>query len=271
MASRKRKPLITGVTRARERAIQDRLRARLSSAFEKEWSREIWRTMQAYAREAAGSKDYGKVQLEHERKVRILVEREWRAGFAVFGKRVLDGARKYMPRDLQTKAALPVPRVDAYDKNVADWIRTFGSVKVTEIAGTTQTQAMSIINAANAAGVTAGENEVGISKAIMSAMRQEGATISQLRARVIARTEAHTASSASTHEAARALEFPTKKEWLASGDERTRPSHKAADGQTVTLDAPFVVEGENLQYPGDPTGSAENVINCRCCEGIVAA
>ena len=27
---------------------------------------------------------------------------------------------------------------------------------------------------------------------------------------------------------------------------------------------PFLVGGEQLLYPGDPAGSSENVINCRC-------
>ncbi len=29
---------------------------------------------------------------------------------------------------------------------------------------------------------------------------------------------------------------------------------------------PFIVGGEQLQYPGDPAGSAWNVISCRCTQ-----
>jgi len=29
------------------------------------------------------------------------------------------------------------------------------------------------------------------------------------------------------------------------------------------------VGGERLMYPGDPSGSAENVINCRCAVGHI--
>lgn len=47
-------------------------------------------------------------------------------------------------------------------------------------------------------------------------------------------------------------------------DTRTREAHFAADGQVVALDQPFVVDGEELDYPGDPNGSGDNVINCRC-------
>jgi hypothetical protein len=35
------------------------------------------------------------------------------------------------------------------------------------------------------------------------------------------------------------------------------------------MDEPFEVDGELLDYPGDPTGSAANVINCRCAVGYI--
>lgn len=54
------------------------------------------------------------------------------------------------------------------------------------------------------------------------------------------------------------------KEWVAVVDSRTRDAHKKADGQRVPIDEPFIVNGEKLMYPGDPNGSAENIINCRC-------
>ena len=55
-----------------------------------------------------------------------------------------------------------------------------------------------------------------------------------------------------------------QKQWRASIDASTRETHGEADGQIVDLDKPFIVQGENLMYPGDPAGSASNVINCRC-------
>ncbi len=47
-------------------------------------------------------------------------------------------------------------------------------------------------------------------------------------------------------------------------DSKTREDHAEADGQEVGMDEPFDVGGEQLMYPGDPAGSAGNVINCRC-------
>ena len=54
------------------------------------------------------------------------------------------------------------------------------------------------------------------------------------------------------------------KVWNAIGDDRTRPDHLDADGQEVALDDTFLVGGEDLLYPGDPAGSDEEIINCRC-------
>ncbi|MFC1418724.1 hypothetical protein [Streptacidiphilus cavernicola] len=50
-------------------------------------------------------------------------------------------------------------------------------------------------------------------------------------------------------------------------DQRTRAAHRLADGQSVPLSSTFSVDGEQLDFPGDPAGSPGNVINCRC--GVV--
>lgn len=54
------------------------------------------------------------------------------------------------------------------------------------------------------------------------------------------------------------------KQWVAHHDDRTRPTHLAADGQTVPTHVPFVVGGERLMYPGDRQGSPEETYFCRC-------
>lgn len=54
------------------------------------------------------------------------------------------------------------------------------------------------------------------------------------------------------------------KTWEATLDDRTRPEHSAAHGQTVPVDGAFDVGGERLDAPGDPAGSDAMVANCRC-------
>ena len=59
-----------------------------------------------------------------------------------------------------------------------------------------------------------------------------------------------------------------RKRWIATGDSRTRPAHLRAHQryalEPIPVNQPFIVDGEALMYPMDPSGSPENTINCRC-------
>lgn len=108
----------------------------------------------------------------------------------------------------------------------------------------------------------------------------EGATIKEITAEVkrifgyaegfrnerIARTETIGATNYGAYEAIKQSGLLVKKEWIATLDERTRDSHADIDGELTELDGAF---SNGLQYPGDPNGTAEEVINCRCTIGYV--
>lgn len=87
---------------------------------------------------------------------------------------------------------------------------------------------------------------------------------SERRAATVARTEIISASNAGSLAEMRAFQPNASKMWLATMDNRTREAHRRADGETVSLDGTFTVDGEELDFPGDPSGSPGNVINCRC-------
>lgn len=87
--------------------------------------------------------------------------------------------------------------------------------------------------------------------------------IDRERAHRIAMTETAACYGAARDEAMRQAGIQYKR-WLTSGNDNVRSSHAAANGQTVHADSPFHVGGEDLAYPGDSRGSAENVINCHC-------
>lgn len=84
------------------------------------------------------------------------------------------------------------------------------------------------------------------------------------RAETIARTEVLTASNEGSFRGARATGLPLVKTWLARLDGRERPAHRFANGQTVDFEQPFIVDGEQMEKPGDLRASAGNTINCRC-------
>jgi hypothetical protein len=86
---------------------------------------------------------------------------------------------------------------------------------------------------------------------------------------VIARTETIGALNAGRDDAFTAVaeadpDTRYEKIWLATDDRRTRTTHNLADGQRVPVGAPFIVGGFPLARPGDPTGPAHEVIQCRC-------
>ncbi len=90
-----------------------------------------------------------------------------------------------------------------------------------------------------------------------------GERLPPYRTEMIARTETMRAANAGSREIYQANGIE-QKEWLTSIDGRERESHAEANGQIVGIDEPFIVGGEELMQPGDPSGSPGETINCRC-------
>ena len=63
-----------------------------------------------------------------------------------------------------------------------------------------------------------------------------------------------------------AVMLRTIKEWITRLDLRVRSAHQLAHGQIRQLEEPYLVDGEQLMYPGDMSlgASIGNVVNCRC-------
>lgn len=79
-----------------------------------------------------------------------------------------------------------------------------------------------------------------------------------------AMTSAQNAGRMETLDRAKTMGIKCKKRWLATLDNRTRDTHQALDGQTVDVDQPFVVDGMEIMFPGDPSADPSLVYNCRC-------
>lgn len=77
-------------------------------------------------------------------------------------------------------------------------------------------------------------------------------------------TGAQNAGRQESYNQAKKMGLKLSKRWIATKDNRTRHEHAMLDGQTVPLDKPFQIDGHNLMFPGDPTGLARLVWNCRC-------
>lgn len=98
----------------------------------------------------------------------------------------------------------------------------------------------------------------------------------EARAERIIRTEVNRTFSAANHERQKQADRRVApagerimRYWLTAEDDRVREAHRQA-GNTydkehpIPVDQPFIVGGEELMFPGDPSGSTWNTINCRC-------
>jgi F like protein len=122
-------------------------------------------------------------------------------------------------------------------------------------------------NALNKA-VAEGKDVAGQAAAVRSVLEGTGSENWPARARTIAVTEvsrswghgviAHGLS------VQQRLQIPILKRWDSKEDTRVRAAHDRADGQVRPVSQPFIVDGEALMAPGDPSGSPSNVIACRC-------
>lgn len=236
------------MTPNRQRALLDRLEAR----FAKSWQLEIARAMRASAREFSNTQSIMLAIGKHRANVTQLLRRTYEISGNEFAKPIYEKAaqRGMVTKDFETFLRL----IEAF-------IRGVGATKVVQISRTTEDQIRQVISDGVSEGLGAA--------AIAANLRQRAPIVAGVRAAIIARTETHSASQWAQVTAVRDTGLQLRKEWVAASDERTRISHADADGQIVGQDEPFLVGGQELQFPGDPNGSAENIINCRCVVNFV--
>jgi hypothetical protein len=249
---------LSGLTPQQEQLAQDRLRLIAERAMRPQMAREIRRAMIAFGVANGNAIEQAKVLEGHRANIEAILSGVYGAIFERVGKRIGRLGPKAHPHLFERKF------FEAFNAAARAWITTMVANKVTPIINTTQKQAVAIIRSATLQGWNEGLGQRDVARLIVDQITARGGEIGAWRANVIARTESHTAAQAAGHEAANSLGITFQKEWVAAEDERTRTAHAEANGQIVEQHMPFVVGGEELMYPGDMSGSAENVINCRC-------
>jgi len=110
--------------------------------------------------------------------------------------------------------------------------------------------------------------------AVDKVLGNEGVETWANRGMVVARTETIAAYNAGTFAGMQSLAGQLggewEKGWLSTHDNKTRPTHQAADietsgtGQRVPLGEPFIVGGFAGMYPGSPELPPQECIQCRC-------
>ena len=150
------------------------------------------------------------------------------------------------------------------------WIEKNGLSKAKQINDTTHELLRTNLQATLAESIASGDGLRARMKSLMEATDGVYDDMDSTRAEKIARTESTSTVNYGTY-ATYKVEGVEKKEWLSVRDDRTRGQKKGdefdhfdADGEIVGIDEPFVNTGEELDFPGDPAGSAGNIIQCRC-------
>ena len=183
------------------------------------------------------------VFVAHRTRVKGVIEDHYRRTVPVFADMAL---KQITSLRVGQKAAQTI-----HEWLIARWVERESLRKATLIADTDRDDVLAAINTGLAEGLGTEEIARNIRKVTQ---------MTPFRAATVARTETHAAATYGSIESVRQAEqelgVVMVKEWLATKDSRTRPEHRAADGQKVALDEKFTVGG------GDdgPAGGFE----CEC-------
>ena len=156
---------------------------------------------------------------------------------------------------------------------VDDFASHYGSNRSAQILRTTERQVQDLIRG----GMAKGESAATVFDKLFSRIPE----LAKTRAAIITRTDAHAASQYTALRLAVQSQKPLSKIWNSTPDSRIRDfglsgrvsdfNHRIMNGQEAALTQTFKVPTklggfEALQFPGDPSGSAGNIINCRCIQ-----
>lgn len=251
------KRIVSGFFDRQERAVVEKLRGRKAREGTRHWRTEVSVDGKTLAGVAGG--DGSKVISASD----IFDRARWDEQITADLSGVLLAVAQHFGSDTydtlaSTHKAAETKADSGYDETsprLLAFIQARGN-KITGINDTTFDDIASALAEGEDAGETMDELAVRVAGVFESARGQ--------RAETIARTEVISAANAGSVDAMQQSGVVATKAWLSSSDDRVRDTHSEADGQEVGLDEPFIVGGEELDYPGDPNGSPELTVNCRC-------
>lgn len=149
-------------------------------------------------------------------------------------------------------------------KNIAT---TEAGTRIVSITNTTKAEIEKVVQSVIS---TAMEEGIGVEETAKLLKKKIGDNLignAMARARAIAQTEMISASNQASMFAAQSTGLETRKFWSTSGLGGVRTSHSADQDfsdKVGGLKDDEVFPNTGLRYPGDPSGAAKEVINCRC-------
>lgn len=253
---------LTGLNPQREQRRQEIILDRITARYQRRIAREIARAMRAAARNTRAPEQ---VLPKHVERMTQLLRRLWRESGVDMAEHISGQEKRAAGFERKQDDAFDqIEPTEVADRAMQTWVNTVGAEEIRKITDTTLRDVRRIISA----GVNDGLSEKEIAKQLRSIADFKGGS----RAQTIARTETHAAANVAAQATAQASGLTMRRRWVASKGERTRPTHREADGQTVGMDEPFTVGGVSLRFPGDQlAGAPRETINCRCAVVYVLA
>lgn len=193
-----------------------------------------------------------------------------------FARDTFEEVKKAYHPDYEIKQDPAIPKNEQWLTWVKQTLGIKAGERIIAMTGSSKERAIVIIKRILQEGTEEGLGASQMAIKLRDALGWEWGTDATYRAARIARTETTMASNLGSLTGAMESGEPMKKVWLSTRDSRTRRPKKGnrydhygkfpmgPDGETVDLKEAFKKTGEELQYPGDPAGSAGNNINCRC-------
>jgi hypothetical protein len=234
-------------------------------------AREIKPVLNRQFMNAAKSVEQGMMATDYEvdrERVRLidLFKKHYRRVETVFSKKVFDFIEK------NQKGGMLPPEVktpkDEFWNELNTWNATQATRKIKIVNDSAKRSIRKIVSSGMGEGIS--------HKSIAKNIREAGKVTTGWKALRIARTETHTAGVKAVDSAIKSTRIEMEREWVSARDNRTRTRMRksrfehfldypaGANKERVAQDGTFVGTGESLKFPGDPSGSGGNVVNCRC-------
>ena len=179
-----------------------------------------------------------------------------------------------MQKGISKRLELKDNTEDVWMDIIKNYVHTDVGLRIEEVTRTHYKDIERITKKAVELGIEKGWGADKIERAIMNGanakiMKGGLGELAKWKALQISRTEVVAASNKGVSIGADELVGNKKKVWISTFSQTSRPGHMAMDGVRVAYRDDFYVDGEYLEFPGDPKGSAENIINCRCGYEII--
>lgn len=153
---------------------------------------------------------------------------------------------------------------NAFSFKLTKIVRDEAGRKITSITNTTKERIESVVRAVLYEADTEGWGVPEITSNLYRELKNNLVGNGYARARAIAQTEIISASNQASQFAADSTGYEYRKFWSTSGLPNIRATHLEAEQFSENKDGlrPDEPFPNGLQYPGDPNGTAEEVINC---------